>query len=137
MDNKKLIERNLPFTNKYIYMDITRGSIESNQFCTCDNCGKLITNMVHVIQKDNNKRFTIGTDCAETLAKAKCLYNNGQSTDFWLDIYAYNQAARFITEVKKGAAIDNNGYFASITTAKGKLLTIPTMQLQKFFPQYL
>ena len=34
--------------------------------CTCDNCGRLISNLVYV-QHESGKRYTIGQDCAKTL----------------------------------------------------------------------
>lgn len=49
MNTKQLIERNLKFDQKYVYLEITRGSIESGQLTSCDNCGKLITNMIKII----------------------------------------------------------------------------------------
>lgn len=135
---KQLIERNLPFNQKYVYMGITRGSIESGQLTGCDNCGKLITNMVQVVNKDTRKSYTIGTDCAETLSKAKCLYNNGNATDFYLDIYAYNQIARFVTELNAGCTlVDNGGFHVSLINRKGKEMNVFKSQLKEYFPQYL
>ena len=39
--NKKLIERNLKFTDKYIYLSTKRGSLIDGDCSFCDNCGKL------------------------------------------------------------------------------------------------
>lgn len=136
MNAKKLIERKLPFNQIYVYLGITRGSIENCQFTCCDNCGKLITNMVTVANNSTGKKYTIGTDCAETLASAKALRNN-VNTDFRMDIYAYNQTARFVTELNAGAKLENNGMFCTLISRKDKHLTIPTYQLKEYFPQYL
>lgn len=136
MKTKQLIERNLKFDQKYIYLELVRGSIESGQLTCCDNCGKLITNMVKVANKETRQRYTIGTDCAETLAAAKCLYNNGQSTDFYLDIYAYNVCARFVTELKEGIEYQNNGVFLTLTNRKGKPMQCSPFDLVKYFPEY-
>ncbi len=137
MNTKQLIERKLLFTGKYIYLGITRGSIEGGQFCTCDNCGTLITNMVTVADNSTGKKYTIGTDCAETLAKAKCLYNNGSQTDYQLDIYSYNLCARFVTELNAGCKLENNGFKCYTTNRKGKTIDVWTNDLKKFFPHYL
>lgn len=136
-NTKQIIERNLPFDQKYIYMSITRGSIESGQLTYCDNCGKLITNMVTVKNKETLKSYTIGTDCAETLSKAKCLYNNGIQTDFYVDIYAYNKAARFATEIRKGKQYTETGWQLNIETDKGKLIDVMKFDLEKFFPELI
>jgi len=136
MKTKQLIERALKFNERYIYLSITRGSIESGQLCACDNCGKLITNMVTVGRHSDQKRFTIGTDCADTLCKAKCLFNNGSQTDYQLDIYSYNKAARFVTELRKGAQIFNSGFMLALTTDKGKQIDCFKNDLLKFFPEY-
>lgn len=136
MKTKQLIERKLPFSDKYIYLGIERGKILDGQFCTCDNCGILITNMVKVASNTTGKRFTIGTDCAETLSKAKCLFNNGSQTDFYVDIYAYNLTARFVTEINAGCSIEsNNGMQCSLINRKGKVMQAYNHDLAKFFPE--
>ncbi len=118
-------------------MSITRGSIESGQMCTCDNCGKLITQMVNIRDGKTGKPYTIGVDCAETFVAAKCLYNNGQATDFHVDIYSYNLCARFITEVKAGCNIVIEGWNAVITNRKEKRMQVFVSDLKKYFPEYL
>lgn len=137
MKAKQLIERNLKFNNQYIYLGITRGSIESAQLTCCDNCGKLITNMVQVADRNSRARFTIGTDCAETLSQAKCLYNNGQQTDFYIDIYAYNKTTRFATELRKGKKYESNGIFLTVINDKGKQIDCFLGDLQKFYPELI
>ena len=132
---KKLIERNLKFTNQYVYLGINRGSVEAAQFTCCDNCGKLITNMVKVADKNTKQLYTIGVDCAETLSKAKCLYNNGSQTDFYLDLYAFNQTKRFATELNKGKVYVDSGFLLSVKNDKGIELTVFKNQLQEFYPE--
>jgi hypothetical protein len=137
-DTKKLIERNLTFNHKYIYLSITRGNIMDAKFCTCDNCGKLITNMVKIHCKDTGKYYAIGTDCAETMAKAGCLFNNGMQTDYRCDLYGYNLAARFVTEIKAGCKIEDTNLISCIlTNRKGKKITAYTADLKKYFPEYV
>lgn len=132
---KQIIERALPFSHQYIYLDITRGSIENAQACTCDNCGKLITNMVHIVDRDTKKHYSIGTDCAETLATAKALYNNGLQTDYRTDIYSLNKAARVATELKKGNKHRSTDWLTIVTNDKGKEIDCFTNDLKKFFPE--
>lgn len=135
MKTKQLIERNLKFDQKYVYLDIVRGSVLDGQFTYCDNCGKLITNMVRVENKDSKKQYTIGTDCAETLSAAKCLYNNGTQTDFYVDIYAYNKTARVATELNKGKKYTFDGLFCRVLTDNNKEIDCSMFDLQKFYPE--
>ena len=137
MKQKKLIERNLKFSNKYIYLGIVKGNIIDGQCTCCDNCGKLIANMVTVACKEMGKKHPIGTDCADTLSAANCLYNNGNETDYYNDLYVINELTRFVTEVKNGCQIDNDGFMCHIITRKGKGMTVFTHNLQTYFPQYL
>lgn len=134
---KQLIERNLKFNQKYIYLEIIRGSIESGQFCTCDNCGKLITNMVKVANKDTKKQHYIGTDCAETLAQAKCLYNNGMATDYRVDLYSFNKTLRFVSELNKGKKYTGNEFRFYVNDDKGKTLECSPYDLKHYFPEKL
>ena len=137
MKTKQLIERNLKFDQKYIYLGITRGSIESAQLTSCDNCGKLITNMIQVGNAQTKERFTIGTDCAETLSKAKCLYNNGSATDYHMDIYSYNIVSKFVTELNKGKTYIHEGIQISVKNDKDKKLYCFENNLKEFYPQYI
>lgn len=140
MKTKQLIERNLKFSNKYYYQGITRGSVESGQCTSCDNCGKLITNMVSVLQKDANKSFTIGTDCADTLLKAQCMYegvSGGERTDYNMDIYGFNQCTRVATELNKGKSFTDNFIFIQVKNDKGRIIEAPKSDMQKYYPELL
>ncbi len=101
MESKKLIERNLKFNDKYVYLSIKRGNIIDGDCTMCDNCGKLIANIVNVVRNSDKKHFYIGTDCAETLSKAKVLFNNGQASDFYVDMYSLGLVNRFVTQYNK------------------------------------
>jgi len=137
MKNKKLIERNLKFSGKYVYLGIVKGSILDGQCTTCDNCGALIANMVNVVDKATGKRYTIGTDCAETLSQANCLYNNGTQTDYYNDLFTLNEVCRFVSELKNGCELQNDGFMCSLVNRKGKSVTIFTHNLEKYFPEYV
>ena len=136
MKTKQLIERNLSFSNTYEYLGITRGSIESGQLYSCDNCGKLITNMVTLGCRETGKKHTVGVDCTETLIKANSVMN-GYNQDFSIDIYSFNKTSRFITEVNAGIEFENDGFHCRLTNRKGKEMDIFTMDIQKFFPELL
>ena len=62
MNNKKAIRRNLPF-DKYKIVE----SFYSPDYCTCDNCNKVLKN-VAVVQNSKSETFYIGLDCAKTLS---------------------------------------------------------------------
>lgn len=60
--------KNLP-AGKYTKTGTNYISLIDGNGCTCDNCGRLIANMVYV-QHESGKRFNIGQDCAKTLFDA-------------------------------------------------------------------
>jgi len=65
---------NLPLNDDYEIIDsYYTGGIENNA-TTCDNCGKLITNIAE-IKNSKGQVFDVGLDCAETLSNLKGLYN--------------------------------------------------------------
>lgn len=134
---KQIIQRNLPLNERYVYLSIVRGSIETAQCTACDNCGKLITNMVKIVRLSDSKHLTIGTDCAETLVKAKCMTNNGTATDYYMDLYGYNKCARLVTELNKGCELLKDFMYAYVTNLKGKRVEASILDMQKYFPQYL
>ena len=74
MKNKRVIQRNLPLTIKYSLTEVTYLSIEDGGGCQCDNCGKLITNIAHI--QGDNKSYSIGLDCLDTLLKNNKLLDN-------------------------------------------------------------
>jgi hypothetical protein len=139
---KILIERNLKFNRKYIYLSLTRGNIIDGNGTCCDNCGKIIANIVEVRDRETGKVFYIGTDCADTLIQAKCLFKGidrqGWETDYQHDIYNLNAATRFITEVKAGCNFTFDGYmYYTLINRKGKEMRVFKSQLEDFYPEYL
>ena len=89
MNDKKSIRRNLPF-DKYRIVE----SFYSVDYCTCDNCNKVLKN-VAVIKNSKAETFYVGLDCAKTLSGI---------TDF--DIYLHENnfecAKRIRSKVNKG-----------------------------------
>lgn len=57
--------KNLP-SGQYTKTGTNYISILDGNGCTCDNCGRLIANMVYV-KHESGKSFTIGQDCTKTL----------------------------------------------------------------------
>ena len=133
---KQLIERNLKFDKRYQYIGITRGSVESCQLTNCDNCGKLITNMIKVIQTDNKKVYVIGTDCMETLVKSKCVYN-GLNEDYAMDIYSFNKASKVATELNKGKSYIEDFIWIRVETDKGRIIETSKSDMLKFYPELI
>lgn len=137
---KQLIERNLKFNFKYQYQGITRGSIESGQLTSCDNCGKLITNMVKVIQRETGTHFTIGTDCSDTLIKAKAMYNGYDKDgplDYQFDVYSFNKCSKVATELNKGKEYTDNVIYIQVKTDKDKTIEASKIDMLKYYPELL
>lgn len=126
---KQLIERELKFSKSYSYIGLTHGSIESGQMCNCDNCGKLITNMVTVHCKEDNKQFVIGTDCMDTLIQAKRMFQHSNKADYFLDLSNFNAARKFVNYQIKGFETESDGFYLRVINAKGKP--------EFFFPQHV
>lgn len=61
--------KNLPLGN-YAKTGTNYIALIDGNGVTCDNCGRLIANMVYV-KHDSGKSFTIGQDCAKTLFDEK------------------------------------------------------------------
>jgi hypothetical protein len=64
--NKKVIQRNLPLDQKYLLIGVSYLSVENGGGHSCDNCGKLITNIAN-IQNDHKKNYYIGLDCLDSI----------------------------------------------------------------------
>ena len=134
---KKLIERNLKFSDKYVYEGLAKGSIIDAQFTMCDNCGKLITNMVNIYSNSTGKKYTIGTDCAKTLQKSNCLLNRGYDYNFSIDIMNLAEAERFATEVKKGKIYTESAIYFHIKNDKGKEICTFNSNFKTFYPELM
>lgn len=70
MKTKNRIQRNLDLTKQYFFVSAKYISLIDGNGCTCDNCNKLISNIVTI--KDNEGKFhNVGSDCADTLQSLK------------------------------------------------------------------
>lgn len=74
MKDKKVIQRALPLDVKYSIVSVSYLSLEDGGGCSCDNCGKLITNMASV--KSDKGSYTIGLDCLDTILVNNSLLDN-------------------------------------------------------------
>ena len=137
MKTKKLIERNLKFSNKYTYLELKRGNVLDGNAMICDNCGKVITNIVHIIQNDTKVHYYIGTDCSDTLADAKCLFNNGYNSDYQCDIYGLNKVNRVVTEINKGKRAECNGINIIVMNDKGKMIECYKGDFETLYPELI
>ena len=88
MKAKNKVRRNLPF-DKYRIVE----SFYSPDYCTCDNCNKVLKN-VAVIQNSKSETFYVGLDCAKTLSGI---------TDFDIDSHenSFECAKRIRSKVNK------------------------------------
>jgi hypothetical protein len=63
---------NLPKGN-YLHISTHYVPLEQSTGTVCDNCGKLIANLVTVKNADTNKVYTIGPDCGENYLQKNVL----------------------------------------------------------------
>ena len=120
MKDKKLIERKLSFGNEYVYNGMTQGSIIDGVFCTCDNCGKIISRMASITDTTTEKNHTIGMDCLKTIQKATQLFNNG-SNDYEMDVYELGIINRFATAAAKDMdSVIYSGMYFRVTSVSKK-----------------
>lgn len=59
------MKQNIP-SGKYTKISAVYISLIDGMGCTCDNCGRLIANIV-TVKHEGGKHYTIGQDCAKTL----------------------------------------------------------------------
>jgi hypothetical protein len=63
---KAIIQRSLPLSDKYTVHSFKYVSLIDGQGTCCENCGKLISNMV-TLENQKGEKFVVGNDCADTL----------------------------------------------------------------------
>jgi len=66
---KRLLQRALPLKEIYTITGYNYIPLIDGEGTCCDNCGKLIANMVY-LKDSKNKTHTVGNDCAKTLTFA-------------------------------------------------------------------
>ena len=96
---KAIIERALPLNLVYTLIDKTYVPMADSYGCSCDNCGKLISNIATVKNSLGNT-YTIGFDCLETL-----LINNNILENKSLDEYL-NYKSQLPTIIKKSKELN-------------------------------
>lgn len=70
MKTKNIIQRNLDLSKRYFFVSSKYIPLIDSNGCKCDNCNKLISNIVTIKDKDNNF-YNVGSDCADTLQSLK------------------------------------------------------------------
>jgi hypothetical protein len=80
MKVKNIIQRNLDLSKQYFFVTAKYISILDGGGCTCDNCDKLISNIV-TIKDSNDNLFNVGLDCADTLQSLQNDFNYFQNKD--------------------------------------------------------
>lgn len=63
---KAIIKRALPLTDTYKVHSFSYVSLIDGQGTCCENCGKLISNIV-TLENQRGEKFVVGNDCADTL----------------------------------------------------------------------
>lgn len=63
---KAIIQRALPLTDTYTVFSFAYVPLMDGIGTCCENCGKLISNMV-TLENQKGEKFVVGNDCADTL----------------------------------------------------------------------
>lgn len=107
---KQIIERNLPLSDKYKLISITRQTLETMEGIglICDNCNVQIINIAEIVNQ-NGKRFNVGLDCMKTLTSALMNLSFAQEEE-----YAFNSTLRFYNLSLKADKAEINKDFAVI-----------------------
>lgn len=109
------IQRNLPLSDTYRVLHISRPGIEAGTGCMCENCGKTIVNSAAIVNQ-KGERFRVGLDCVKTLTKQ--VVNVSEYEDM---IYSFNACLRVAALLKKAHKVEQDDVFVTIyyTNAKG------------------
>jgi hypothetical protein len=99
----KAIDGALPMNTRYKIIDISYGKLE-NQASSCENCGKLISNIATIEDESNNKRYNVGCDCAEALF-TRCSF--GALMDLKQKQKEHNKKLSLIRKIKKHQKDEN------------------------------
>jgi hypothetical protein len=134
----------LTHDTEYSLMDMWyAGSMMDGNGSSCDNCGKLITNMAEVKDLKSGKQYIVGQDCAETLTGI------GKTEEWENRKYTMRQAKRiydFYLKVKKNGTLDIyadkhavwiNGQLPKKTIIGGKPFDYMKSYTETFFRFYL
>jgi hypothetical protein len=110
------IQRNLPLTDKYQVLHISRPGIEGGTGCSCANCGKTIVNSAAIVNQ-KGEQFRVGLDCVKTLTKQ--VVNCSEYDDM---MYSFNACLRFATLMNKADKVEQDEVFVTIyyKNAKGE-----------------
>lgn len=104
MKTKNIIQRALPLNVKYTLLSVNYLSLENGGGCSCNNCGKLITNVATV---KSDKIYNIGLDCLDALLENNNLLEHESYIKYiWSDKPAINKAKSLRVKLLKKAKED-------------------------------
>jgi len=145
---KKSVQRNMPLGVKYEIKDSFYISVEDGG-CTCDNCGKLISNVVVLID-ENKAVFNVGTDCAPTLLKAcdmlklsqiDSYFSAGKSARAAIQKYIKKAKASGVTlEITYKIFEDDKNFYKQVGTGGYRIESLPfniDFRSWKFYPPHM
>lgn len=113
---KRVIQRALPLDVKYTIENISYLSIEDGGGCSCDNCGKLITNTATV--KSDKGTYTIGLDCLESVILNNELIDSNEYIEYlYSDKPAIGKAKSLRSKILREFKKDQN-YKAKLVELK-------------------
>ncbi len=95
--------KNLP-EGQYTHIKSTYISLIDGMGCTCDNCGRLIANLVTVKNEGENKQYIIGQDCAKTLFSEE--ENKSIDRAIKAEKRRVEQAPKIAEKAKRNAALN-------------------------------
>ena len=109
---KRLIERNLKFSNRYAVTSISITGINSDWYC-CDNCNRQIANKA-TVRTTTGDQYVIGLDCLKTLAQAGVLDKSNylQSQD---DIANAQLVASLVGFANDGGTVEKDIMYVTVT----------------------
>lgn len=133
--NKAIIQRALPLSDIYKVHSFKYVSLVDGQGTCCENCGKLISNMV-TLENQKGERFVVGNDCADTLTTDKSkmflevqpAFNEGKSlraqimkhfknnTIITVYLYTCNEGEKFVVlQTAQGGSLMKKIVYPEIT----------------------
>lgn len=105
----------LPVNCKYNVINISYKAKDAVDYCICDNCGKIISNIA-VIENEKKQIFCVGLDCATTMS----LYQNDSVFDLIQAKKELARRAKFVKWYKTQckSIIEDGGYYFYETETK-------------------
>ena len=115
VNEAKVIKRNLPIQHYRILH-----SFYSEDYCTCSNCNKVLKN-VAVVEGDDKIQYSVGLDCAATLAGIK-----DHDIAYWDDAFkiAKQYRTKFIKKCKEYGKENVRAYVFNTSNDRNKFIVV-------------